>query len=281
MTTDEVSIISKQEILTSSEIDELTAHLHREYAGVFEQDSINAHIEGHAGIDFAGYAVQVIQPSIPAGARILDVGSGFGSFVMAARHQGPYDAIGTEIAPYEVNFARRRLERMRPQDDPQRIYLGGGIFDPGLEGMTFDAITFWNVIEHIDDYKQVLAKAVELLAPGGTIFILCPNYFAWRPEAHYHIPWHPFLTREAAVKRLRHHGKDPAFFESSIFLRTNWDVIKTLRGMDLDIYDRLNQMKMSSAASILRHAIRRPKVLADFYNPARFAVELAARKKTR
>lgn len=275
---DEVSLLTKQDILSSSEIDELSAHLRREYTGVFEEASFGAHLEGHAGIDFAGYAVQVIQPSIPAGARVLDVGSGFGSFVLAARHQGVYDAVGTEIAPYEVDFARRRVTRLRPHDDPEQVYLGGGIFDAALEGKTFDAITFWNVIEHIDDYKAVLARASELLAPGGTIFILCPNYFAWRPEAHYHIPWHPFLTREAAVKRLHEHGKDPTFFESSIFLRTNWDVIRTLKDMDFDIYDRLNQTKMSSGMNILRHAVRRPKMLANFYNPARFAVELAARK---
>ncbi|WP_051630910.1 class I SAM-dependent methyltransferase [Afifella pfennigii] len=266
------------EILTARESAELERHLRQEYAGVFDDASIAFHIESHAGMAFADYAVQVVGAAIAAPARILDVGNGFGSFVVAARNAG-YDAIGTEVAAYEVDFARRRLGRLRPQDDAERVFLEGGVFASELEPESFDAVTLWNVIEHIDDYRAVLARAAELLKPGGSIYVLCPNYAAWRNEAHYQVPWHPFLSRRAAAARLRAHGKNPQFFETSIFYRSNWGVMATLRRLGFDLYDRLNLQPMSGLGVLFGGLVRRPRSLLDFYNPARFAVEVAGRKR--
>lgn len=277
MTEDPLEALLGGPFLTADESGKLRGYLGVEYAGVFDAASIDFHVDGHAGGAFAGYAVQVIEEALAPTARILDVGCGFGSFVLAARAKG-FDAFGTEVAFYEIEFARRRLARLRPQDEPKRVYLDGGVFSERLEDESFDAATFWNVIEHIDDYQAVLARTAELLKPGGSLYILCPNYAAWRNEAHYQVPWHPFLTRSAAVKRLRRHGKDPSFFERAIYYRSNWGVMWTLAKLGFELYDRLNLRRMSSPSAVLGHLVRRPGTLFNYYNPARFAVELAARK---
>lgn len=264
-------------ILTAEERDEVRRHLEREYAGVFTPEDIDFHLNAHVGDGFADYACQVIAAATAPGGRVLDVGAGFGSFVLLARDRG-FDAIGTDIAPYDVGFARRRLSRLRPTDDPAAIYLDKGIFDAALRGAAFDAITFWNVLEHIADNRPVLRRAAELLSPGGAIYVVCPNYAAWRPEAHYHVAWHPFLSRTAAVRRLRRYGKDPRFFETSIFLRTNWGVMRELTRNGLALYDRMNLTPMTVGRGLLTSLVRAPRQVLDFYNPARFAVELAARK---
>jgi len=259
-------------IVTDAERDEVRKHLEREYAGVFGPAEIAFHLSAHLGDGFADYACQVIGAATPAGGRVLDVGAGFGSFVVLARERG-FDAIGAEIAPYEIEFSRRRLARLRPLDSPEQVFLSEGIFNPGLDGRRFDAITFWNVLEHVPDMTALLQRAATLLAPGGALYALCPNYAAFRKEAHYQVAWRPGLSRAAAVRRLRNHGKDPRFFETSIFQRTNWEVIRTVMALGLDVYDRMNQvpMRWSTLAS-------QPKRCVDFFNPMRPSVELAARK---
>lgn len=261
-----------QPILTDAERAEVRPHLERAYAGVFGPAEIEFHLNSHVGEAFADYACEVIAVATPPGAAVLDVGAGFGSFVVLARNRG-FDAIGTEIASYDTAFARRRLSRLRPADDPNAVFLDEGIFNPRLNGRHFRAITFWNVLEHIEHLDPVLGRAAELLAPGGAVYVVCPNYAAWRREAHYQVPWRPFLTRDDAVRRIREHGKNPAFFESSVFMRGNWEVMRSLRRHNLTLYDRLNTTPMN-----LRQLATRPRVFLDYYNPARAAVELAARR---
>lgn len=255
-----------------SELQLVRAHLEREYAGVYGPAEIDFHLSAHVGTGFADHACQVVAAATPVGGRVLDVGAGYGSFVMLARERG-FDAVGTEIAPFEVEFSRRRVQRDRPAEDPAAVFLDGGIFNPALDAQRFDAVTFWNVLEHIDDINAVLSRAAALLKPGGAIYIICPNYAAWRKEAHYQIAWRPFLSRAAAVRRIREHGKDPRFFETSVFQRTSWEVMAVLRRHGLMLFDRMNQRPMNAG-----RLFRSPGEWVDYYNPARPAVELAARK---
>jgi MPBQ/MSBQ methyltransferase len=263
--------------LTAAERAEVRKHLEREYAAVFGEVEIAFHLNSHVCGAFADYACQVIAMATPTAARVLDVGCGYGSFVILARERR-FDAIGTDVARYEIEFARRRLARLRPHDSGDAVFLDGGIFNAALDQRRFDAITFWNVLEHIEDIRTVLARAVELLAPGGTIYIVCPNYAAWRKEAHYQVPWRPFLSRSAAVARLRQYGKDPRFFERAVFQRTSWEVMRILWENGLRLYDRLAleplHPGLDAAVALLKH----PRTVLDYFNPFRPAVELAARK---
>ena len=264
--------------IPSEQRDEVRQYLEREYAGVFGPLEIEFHLDAHVGFGFADYACQVVSTTIPTGARILDVGAGFGSFVLLARARG-FEAIGTEIAPFEVEFSRRRLSSERPSDDPRRVFLDHGIFSGELDRQVFDAITFWNVLEHIEHVTPILERAKSLLRPGGAIYLVCPNYAAWRHEAHYQVPWHPFLNRQAAVRRLRRFGKDPRFFETSIFPITNWRVMRELTRVGFVLYDRLNQRAMLPGHGLMQSLVRRPLQVVDYFNPCRPSVELAARRR--
>jgi SAM-dependent methyltransferase len=44
-----------------------------------------------------------------------------------------------------------------------------------LGGPPFDAITFWAVLEHVDQPRAFLRKSAEMLVPGGCAFVLVPN----------------------------------------------------------------------------------------------------------
>jgi MPBQ/MSBQ methyltransferase len=259
-------------IVTADERDEVRAYLERAYAGVFGPEEVAFHLSAHLGDGFADYACQVIAAATPAKGRILDVGTGFGSFVVLARDRG-FDAVGTDISDYEIAFARRRLARLRPSDDPESVFLPGGIFAGALDQRRFDAITFWNVLEHVRDIQPLLTRAAALLEPGGAVYIQCPNYAAFRREAHYQLPWRPWLSRAAAIRRIRASGKDPRFFETSVFQRTNWEVMRAVIEAGLQLHDRMNLVPMH-----LSTLLTAPRRFADFFNPLRASIELAARR---
>src|SRR5436190_3260189 len=171
---------------------ELLEYLTNLYRNVFTQEAIYAHLVNHVGYPVAEYGLGIIRPLVSPKARILDVGAGFGSFVVCARHAG-FDAIGVEVAPFEVSFARRRLARLRPQDNPQAVFHLDDAIKVELSSSSLDAITLWNLLEHVEDVGALIGFAARALKPGGYAFIVCPNYAARRQEAHYHIPWKPKL----------------------------------------------------------------------------------------
>jgi 2-polyprenyl-3-methyl-5-hydroxy-6-metoxy-1,4-benzoquinol methylase len=157
-----------------AERDEILAYLKSVYGNVFTDAAIKAHVENHVGFAASDYAIAVMTPHARPGARLLDVGSGFGSCVLAARQKG-FDAVGIEVASFEVKFARERLARVRPQDEPGAVYRLGSFLDFDAPDGSFDIVTFWNVLEHIEDLQTTLSTAKRLLRKGGILYVVCPN----------------------------------------------------------------------------------------------------------
>lgn len=255
-------------------------YLTASYSNVFTESAIRAHLENHVGLPVAEYGLGVVTPLLPSNARILDIGAGFGSFVLLAREHG-FDATGVEVAPFEVEFARRRLRRVRPRDDPEAVYLLGDATQLSQVGSGLDAITFWNVFEHVADVEGLVAFAVRALRPGGYVFIVCPNYAARRDEAHYHIPWRPELRhdRVAAAAYIRNMGRDPTFFETSIFCRTNCEVLGLLRKNRFDLYDIEGLRPMSFKLANLTSLVCNWRQVRAFYDRSRHSVLVAGCKR--
>jgi len=266
--------------ISESERIRIRSYLEGMYAGVFTDAAIEAHLENHVGFATSDYALAVMAPHVKPGTRLLDVGAGFGSCVLAARERG-IDAQGIETAPFEVEFARRRLRTVRPQDDAEEVYRLGSFLEFAAPAKSFDVVTFWNVLEHIEDLNKTLSVARDILRTGGLIYVICPNYFAWRLEAHYHVPWkpNPLLPREKAVAYLRSLGRDPTFFETAIFRRTNWEVLGSLRRLGFEVRDMGTSRSMALSLGNLPSLLTRPLSALQFYNPFRHSVVLSASKR--
>jgi len=262
-----------------SEETALVDYLTRLYRGVFTPEAIRRHLTAHVGFDFADYAVAVTRPALRSGARVLDLGCGFGSYVLAAREAG-LDAVGIELAPFEIAFAKDRLRRLRPQDDADAVFRVGDATQLAEEAGAFDAVTLWNVLEHIEDAATLLAAVDGLLKPGGQIFIVCPNYNAVRDEAHYHVPWTPELSRDraAASAYLASLGRDPTYFESAIYCRTWTEVTGILTGLGYDLLDLASRRPLAFRIGRLPAILKDWKGFKALRDPARHSVELAAVK---
>jgi 2-polyprenyl-3-methyl-5-hydroxy-6-metoxy-1,4-benzoquinol methylase len=97
--------------------------------------------------------------------RLLDVGCATGVFLDGMRRLG-WQVQGVEPSPYAVRYARERF--------------GLDVFEGLLEraelpAASFDAITMWDVLEHVHEPRPVLAELSRLLRPGGVLVLSLPN----------------------------------------------------------------------------------------------------------
>jgi len=91
--------------------------------------------------------------------RLLDVGCALGGFLLAARDRG-LSVTGVEVAEAAVRHAREvaGLEVIR-----------GDLAGAGLPAGAFDAVTLWDVLEHLADPYPTLREAHRILKPGGLL----------------------------------------------------------------------------------------------------------------
>jgi SAM-dependent methyltransferase len=91
--------------------------------------------------------------------RLLDVGCGDGSFLIAARGAG-WKVMGTEINPSLArSFGLDVRQALDHIDDADR----------------FDRVTMWHSLEHMKDIKATLRLISKRLAPQGHLIIAVPN----------------------------------------------------------------------------------------------------------
>lgn len=93
------------------------------------------------------------------GRKIFDVGAATGYFLDIAKSHG-WKTFGSELSDYAVNEGRRR---------------GHDITKGSIIGVTLkekmDAITLWDVLEHVDDPRGYLRAVNQMLADGGMLAI--------------------------------------------------------------------------------------------------------------
>lgn len=97
--------------------------------------------------------------------RLLDVGCAAGGFMEVAREQG-WSATGVDVNGPATAHAREALGL---------DVVTGTLADlPEAYGV-FDAVTLWDVAEHVPDPKGLIAQARERIAEGGIIALSVPN----------------------------------------------------------------------------------------------------------
>lgn len=104
--------------------------------------------------------------------RVLDVGCSRGQFVAAAIAAG-YRAEGVEPAP-------RIAEAARAAGLPVKTGL---LEDQHYPDASFDALTLFEVIEHLREPLPLLAECRRVLKPGGILLISTANAESWTAAA--------------------------------------------------------------------------------------------------
>jgi len=97
--------------------------------------------------------------------KLLDVGCGEGLFLRLAQDDG-WQISGTELSPYASKFASRTLGT--------EIYCGQ-LHPAGFADNSFDVVTMWHVLEHVEDPKNYLREIHRVVKPDGLLVIAVPN----------------------------------------------------------------------------------------------------------
>ena len=108
---------------------------------------------------------EVVGSKVTSG-KLLDIGSSSGHFLKVAKDAG-YDITGIEPNPKMVEFSSNELGLSEiHQGTTDTVVLGS---------QTFDAVTMWDVIEHVPEPSSLLNFAYKVLKPGGWIFAYTEN----------------------------------------------------------------------------------------------------------
>ncbi len=128
---------------------------------------------------------------IPKEGRVLDIGCGLGAFVKYALEQG-CDAYGIDFNDDRINLGKKALGL------GERLILGDvrDLHNSNDFQKSFDLVTLFEVIEHVEDPRQLIRSARKMLSRRGLLAISCPNETRWQPTGRVFADYPPHhLTR--------------------------------------------------------------------------------------
>lgn len=144
-----------------------------------------------------------------AATSFLEIGCGTGFVLSAVATSRPWrDLVGTELQPEGLAFARTRLPAAELVElDARAIPFHS----------RFDVIGAFDVIEHIEEDAEVLARCYDALKPGGGIIITVPQH-QWLWSEVDALSGHVRrYSRAELVAKLQAAGFDPLFVGSYTF----------------------------------------------------------------
>ncbi len=125
---------------------------------------------------------------------IFEAGAGAGGFVVAALRAG-HDAWGIDNDDERMLLGKERIDALSLDPEWKQRLLKGDASDTHIEPNRFDLVLGHQFIEHVPNPGATISELLRITKPGGYVALFAPDYRA--PfEAHYAIPWPPFLQRE-------------------------------------------------------------------------------------
>ena len=135
----------------------------------------------------------LVRSIAPPPATVLDFGAGFG-FIAERLQAAGYSVTPLEISPNALASMRRR--GLHPVADLDEI-----------GPKTFDIVTIWHVLEHVDRPHDLLVRLRPLLSSTGTAVAAVPNAagaFARASLDHWiwTLPWHLHYFDRRSIREL-------------------------------------------------------------------------------
>lgn len=111
---------------------------------------------------------------------LLDVGAGTGLLLDEARQMG-FDALGLEPSRWAARLGRAELGVN---------IIEGALPHPAVRPRSCGVVTLLDVIEHVDDPRDLLENAREVLADGGLLVVSTPDFASLARRLLGHKWWH-------------------------------------------------------------------------------------------
>ncbi|MDP3645511.1 MAG: class I SAM-dependent methyltransferase [bacterium] len=153
---------------------------------------------------------------------VLDVGCGIGNFLSLAKEKG-WKISGIDFDPDAVDAAKRVTHVDDFETTDVVTYMARH------PERRFELITFFDVLEHVDNHNEFMASVQSLLKPGGHIAMSMPyrKHARWLMKADLP-PMHLTCWDRESLKRfLKVHGFDVVYMRRSS--EGIWPIVMKLR----------------------------------------------------
>ena len=104
----------------------------------------------------------------------LDLGCGTGGLLKIASERG-WNAVGIEISDWAIDVGRRQGLNI----------VEGQVQDACFPAGYFDAVSMFDVLEHLPSPRQYVREVLRILKPGGTLMAETPNVDGFFPRYIY------------------------------------------------------------------------------------------------
>jgi len=160
------------------------------------------------------YCRYLFASRLAARKRVLDVacGAGYGADCLA---QAASSVTAIDLSPEAVASARATYPA------PAIRFLAADARCLPFPDASFDLITAFEVIEHLEDPQSLLAEARRLLAPGGQLVVSTPNRLYYAETRKLSGP-NPYHVRELDFQEFRA-ALDSVFPSVTLFLQNHAD----------------------------------------------------------
>jgi len=186
----------------------------------------------------AGFVSEICRRVSDRRPRILDVGCGTGANLLMLSRYG--DAEGVDISDDALAFCRERgLDHVRKGAGEELPY----------EENTFDLVTAFDVVEHMDDDLAGLSEMYRVLRPGGHALIFVPTFmFLWglqddvsHHRRRYRLPELRRVLEQAGFEIERSTYANITFFLPILLIRK----LMGLTGLKADTENNINVSAMN------------------------------------
>jgi 2-polyprenyl-6-hydroxyphenyl methylase/3-demethylubiquinone-9 3-methyltransferase len=133
-----------------------------------EQEAAYIETQLQANLNKFKHQAEILADHLPLpNARILDIGCGGGLFLSLLKQKG------AQVTGIELSDSRAQYAKTKHGLPIDKHPIESDAWQKGYAGY-FDAVTLWDVIEHVNFPEQTLRSAANVLKSGGLLLIDTP-----------------------------------------------------------------------------------------------------------
>jgi 2-polyprenyl-3-methyl-5-hydroxy-6-metoxy-1,4-benzoquinol methylase len=121
-----------------------------------------------------GWAFDQVEELAPK--NLLDLGCLDGSFALSVCDQLKIPVVGVDLTKDGIDLATRRAEKHGLEAQFYQGRIEDRLREFAERGLVFDVVTFFEIIEHVEDVQLVLSLIDKVLAPGGSVLVSTPDF---------------------------------------------------------------------------------------------------------
>jgi len=138
----------------------------------------------HEAVVYAEHLVRYLFAArFVAGKQVLDVASGVGYGADLLKSAGASEVVALDRSPEAVRYGTKHHSKFRP------AHLLGDAESLPLRSAQFDVVVSFETIEHVSDYRRLLAEVKRALRQDGLFIVSTPN-------RGIYVEGNPFHTKE-------------------------------------------------------------------------------------